>query len=282
MPLIVLCGYPLSGKTTFARKLESICEQKKVACFSKSDGDLNEPRDLLYRDSKAEKTTRARLRTEIERVLDKESLVICDSLNYIKGYRYELFCLARSLNTQYALVFCISSREQVMQRNYLLKQENGDYYSDEVLRGLMERFEPPLSENRWERPPFVVDENTDVDRECEQIISFCKDAKVALRAVIATKKLPVTANNILEQAEKVTQRIETQIFERCEPYIPLQLAESSHVFQSSRKVTLAELRKIRRSFMRVIQKNLSSYHSEREIADSFVEYLNTQLQQARH
>ncbi|GJQ12628.1 hypothetical protein GpartN1_g4419.t1 [Galdieria partita] len=282
MPLIVLCGYPLSGKTTFARKLESICEQKKVTCKLRGDGDLHEPRDLLYKDSMAEKTTRARLRTEIERVLDKESLVICDSLNYIKGYRYELFCLARSLNTQYALVFCNSSKKQVEQRNYHLKQENEDYYSDEILQGLMERFEPPLSENRWERPPFVVDEDTQVEWVCEQIVAFCKDAKVALRAVIATKKLPVTANCTLEQAEKVTQQMETEILQGCEPYVPLRLAGSSHVVQSSRKVTLAELRKIRRSFMRVIEKNLSSYHSEREIGDSFVEYVNRQLQQSSH
>lgn len=183
MPLIVLCGYPLSGKTTFARKLESKCEQKKVVCKRRGDDDLNEPRDVLYKDSKAEKTTRARLRTEIERALDNESLVICDSLNYIKGFRYELFCLARALNTQYALVFCVSSQEQVVQRNNILKQKNEDYYSEDILRGLLERLEPPLSDNRWERPPFVVDENTDVDEVCEQIIAYSKDAKAALRAV---------------------------------------------------------------------------------------------------
>jgi len=84
MPLIVLCGYPLSGKTTFARKLESLCTEKNVLCKRKGDEDLNEPRDSLYKDSKTEKTTRARLRNEIERVLDKNCLVVCDSVNYIK------------------------------------------------------------------------------------------------------------------------------------------------------------------------------------------------------
>jgi len=213
MPLIVLCGYPLSGKTTFARKLESLCTEKNVLCKRKGDEDLNEPRDSLYKDSKTEKTTRARLRNEIERVLDKNCLVVCDSVNYIKGYRYELFCLARSLNTQYALVFCTCSRNQVVERNNKRRQENSDCYSDEILQGLMERFEPPQSENRWERPPFVVDESTDCEQVAEQIIAFSKDAKSALRAVIATKKLPVHANCTLEQIEKVTQSIETEILQ---------------------------------------------------------------------
>jgi len=37
----------------------------------------------------------------------------------------------------------------------------------------MERFEPPQSENRWERPPFVVDESKDELSLCESIfLSF--------------------------------------------------------------------------------------------------------------
>jgi len=40
-----------------------------------------------------------------------------------------------------------------------------------------------------------------------------EDAKSALRAVIATKKLPVHANCTLEQIEKVTQSIETEILQ---------------------------------------------------------------------
>jgi tRNA uridine 5-carbamoylmethylation protein Kti12 len=46
-----------------------------------------------------------------------------------------------------------------VERNNKRRQENSDCYSDEILQGLMERFEPPQSENRWERPPFVVDES---------------------------------------------------------------------------------------------------------------------------
>lgn len=40
----------------------------------------------------------------MERHLSKETVVILDSLNYIKGYRYELYCIARALRTPNCVV----------------------------------------------------------------------------------------------------------------------------------------------------------------------------------
>ena len=45
----------------------------------------------------SEKNARASLKAAVERELSKESVLIADDLNYIKGYRYELFCIARAL-----------------------------------------------------------------------------------------------------------------------------------------------------------------------------------------
>ena len=46
-----------------------------------------------------EKNTRARLRSEVDRNLTKSTVVILDGLNAIKGYRYELWCIARAAAT---------------------------------------------------------------------------------------------------------------------------------------------------------------------------------------
>jgi len=40
-------------------------------------------------DASTEKILRASLKSEVERNLDNETIVILDSMNYIKGYRYE-------------------------------------------------------------------------------------------------------------------------------------------------------------------------------------------------
>lgn len=52
-----------------------------------------------------EKNTRAKLRTETDRQLGRTTTVILDSLNTIKGYRYELWCMARAAGTRCCVVW---------------------------------------------------------------------------------------------------------------------------------------------------------------------------------
>jgi protein KTI12 len=59
-----------------------------------------------YIDDKSEKNTRAALKSAVERLISKDTTVILDSLNYIKGYRYELFCLARAATTPHCVIYC--------------------------------------------------------------------------------------------------------------------------------------------------------------------------------
>ena len=89
MPLIIITGIPSSGKTRTALKLKTFLQETKgckVHLISeneivKSEGDKN---DVLS-DSKKEKTIRGALKSESIRLLTKDSVVICDGLNYIKG-----------------------------------------------------------------------------------------------------------------------------------------------------------------------------------------------------
>jgi len=51
-----------------------------------------------------EKKARGAFSAAIERVLNQDVVVIADGMNYIKGFRYQLFCLAKSLQTQHCVV----------------------------------------------------------------------------------------------------------------------------------------------------------------------------------
>ena len=59
---------------------------------------------FFYLDSKQEKDTRGTLKSEVDRWLTKDNLVILDSLNYIKGFRYELYCIARAQSSTHCVV----------------------------------------------------------------------------------------------------------------------------------------------------------------------------------
>ena len=43
-----------------------------------------------------EKNLRAWLKSDVQRLLSKDTIVILDAINYIKGYRYEINCIAKS------------------------------------------------------------------------------------------------------------------------------------------------------------------------------------------
>jgi tRNA uridine 5-carbamoylmethylation protein Kti12 len=51
-------------------------------------------------DSISEKSGRGNLFTATTRALGPERIVICDSLNYIKGFRYQMYCAAREAHSR--------------------------------------------------------------------------------------------------------------------------------------------------------------------------------------
>ena len=63
----------------------------------------------MYIDAAAEKITRGGLKSRVDHALNAKTLVILDSLNYIKGFRYELYCSCRAEGTQHCVVRTISS-----------------------------------------------------------------------------------------------------------------------------------------------------------------------------
>lgn len=102
----------------------------------------------------SEKNTRSLLRSSIDRALaQRRTIVIFDSLNSIKGYRYELWCLARGAATRYAMVHVDTPVEMCRTWNNTRK---GDTYPSEIFEDLSNRFERPDARNRWDAPLFSV------------------------------------------------------------------------------------------------------------------------------
>jgi protein KTI12 len=60
--------------------------------------------NLNFLDSKYEKDARGIIKSKVSKYLDKKIYVIVDSLNYIKGFRFELFKIARTSDTTNCVV----------------------------------------------------------------------------------------------------------------------------------------------------------------------------------
>lgn len=125
--LIIITGLPTSGKTTRAKELHAYLSSRIASSTNNpsssnpappppyrlhliSDTTLSIPRSAYdlspaslpahVRSANAsEKDARAALYAAVKRVLSPRDIVVLDGLNYIKGWRYQLFCEAKNVAT---------------------------------------------------------------------------------------------------------------------------------------------------------------------------------------
>ncbi|CAI9580632.1 unnamed protein product [Staurois parvus] len=163
MPLVVLCGFPCSGKSKKALDLKKHLEQTGRKVYIIGDHTLAVDKNSVYADSRKEKDLRGALRAEVERKLNKEDVVILDSLNYIKGYRYELFCLIKHVQTPHCLIHCVTAPDVSFTWNQ--DRQPDEQYTQDIFDALVQRFEAPDSRNRWDCPLFTVQKDDELPLE---------------------------------------------------------------------------------------------------------------------
>jgi protein KTI12 len=150
MPLIVMCGIPGSGKTSKSLALKEYFETKhKITVHIINEESMSLQKNEAYGDSIREKQTRAFLKSNVEKSLSTESITIMDSMNYIKGYRYELYCLSRQYKTTQCVVFCKSSIDTARANNSLNAENN---FCEFLFVDVGKRLEEPNPRNRWDSP----------------------------------------------------------------------------------------------------------------------------------
>jgi protein KTI12 len=129
MALVTIVGFPCCGKSTRASQIKEYLEKRireeaegpRLGVVLVDDDNSHVPRstydsmcpclhlppnreraDVLA--SHAEKPGRANLFSNLTRNLGPETIVICDSLNYIKGFRYQMYCAAREAHARVCTV----------------------------------------------------------------------------------------------------------------------------------------------------------------------------------
>lgn len=93
MPLIILTGFPSSGKTKRSQELVDFFRERGKTVHVVSEN-LAIPKagftkNEYFADSQKEKIVRSDLKSETVRLLTKDNVVILDAGNYIKGRTWE-------------------------------------------------------------------------------------------------------------------------------------------------------------------------------------------------
>lgn len=167
-----MVGIPCAGKTTRANQLKTYFEQthqKEVQIINEEFLGLSKAQYLA--DPQQEKILRASLKSNVERFIDPQRVVIIDSMNYIKGFRYELYCLVRNAVTTLCLVFCDTDIE--MARKICGEGGYENPFPEDMFTDYASRLERPNQGQRWDKPLFHLrfDEETPVDNIANAIFS---------------------------------------------------------------------------------------------------------------
>ncbi|WCJ22130.1 hypothetical protein M5689_004231 [Euphorbia peplus] len=299
MALVVICGQPCSGKSTAAVCLEEALKESesKLTVRIVSESSLHLDRNQSYANMTVEKNLRGVLRSEVDRSVSKDSIIIVDSLNSIKGYRYELWCLARAAGIRYCVVFCDVEETECQNWNKERREKGEDTYEDTIFEDLVRRFERPDRRNRWDSPLFELWPFKDgIQKSSSAILeavlyltkkadSKSRDVKI-LQPTIATQNTRFSDANSLYELDRATQEVINIIVEAQAqaiggPLNGISIGQDLPTLDTSRSVGLPELRRLRRTFMKLTgQTSLSGRPppSDSESAKRmFVDYLNREL-----
>ncbi|KAF2029251.1 chromatin associated protein KTI12 [Setomelanomma holmii] len=312
MPLVLISGYPSAGKTTRALQLKEYFGSKIASAGTDarvsrlrvhliSDQTLGVPRSV-YHTAKAEKDARAEEYSAVKRVLSRDDIVIADGLNYIKGFRYQLYCEAKAVQTPSCVVSLSNTirsaqgkltaqelhigtpAERCRENNkkLLADKDSSGGYDEEDFENLIFRYEEPNGMTRWDSPLFIVveeDPTPPCDQMWEALIGSDGKMKV-VKPNMATVLKPATEQNYLYELDKTTSDILAQILTYQKDHegegggsIKVQDVDKPIELPAT-PMTLPQLQRIRRQF---ISMNRQHSLSKARVKEVFVDYLNSEF-----
>lgn len=302
MPLVVVCGLPSSGKTERVRQLVEFlklnCDREvgkschivsiiliplrtSKSCIYDvpytqveviSDDFSAVSKNNVYASSQEEKTLRGVLKSNAERTLSPDRVVILDSLNYIKGFRYELFCLSKHTKSTHCVLLCETPVEQAREWN---SGRGDEKYSQDIFDALVMRFESPDSHNRWDSPLFVLHPDDPLPGADILAALLSRKAPPPNRS---TQSQPLSSASFLHELDRHTQEIIGRVLEAQGSGVAgnnITVPGTSEKLRLSRDISMAELRRMRRQFISYTK--MHPVEDSRAIPALFVRYLNTSL-----
>lgn len=300
MALVVMCGQPCSGKSTAAICLSAALtavDGPKPTVRIIDESSLHLSRNQSYENMTVEKNLRGVLRSEVDRSVSKDNIIIVDSLNNIKGYRYELWCIARAAGIRYCVVFCDTEESLCREWNKKREDKGESSYNDKIFEDLVRRFEKPDRRNRWDSPLFELFPSRDAIEQTSPIIADAVshltrkvDSKTrdirALQPTIATQNARSTDANTLYEMDRATQEVINAIVEAQSQGLGgslnrISLGQNLPCINIQRPIGLPELRSLRRTFIKLTGQYSLSGPPPPSDSDSakrmFVDYLNREI-----
>ncbi|KAI0534670.1 chromatin associated protein KTI12 [Xylaria digitata] len=330
MPLIIVTGFPTSGKSTRAGQLHTYLSERiknatpsgaapkyrlhlisdQTLSISRSVYDLSALPAHTRSANASEKDARAAIYGAVKRVLSDKDIVILDGLNYIKGWRYQLFCESKAVRTPSCILQIGCSKEKSREVNEVRLSSEAAGAQDARKLGndvddaegaydpanwenLVFRYEEPNPMTRWDSPLFTLIWG-DGEEQTRQVFDNLWEAVAGeTRKVVKPNQATVQRSrdadgDYLYVLDRETQDIVKRILEQQsdegggDAIIPRGSGQGGEdlvvELPASRKIGLPQLQRLRRAFMGLNRGGIGlegiGNMGPSRIRESFVGYLN--------
>ncbi|KFD53685.1 hypothetical protein M514_05390, partial [Trichuris suis] len=269
MSLVVLSGYPLSGKTALAHRLKE--ELPKYNCTHEVHLVLDSDSNSVMKDSVAERMSRAALKSTVQRLIQPNRIVVVDSTNYLQSFRYELCCLAKECKVGFLIVRCAANPDTVIERNKH-STNDGPIFDEAALRGAIERYEEPKERSKWDLH-FLYDAD-----DASSFPELCKSIVLGkpLKSNKSTQSAPPTEASFFPELDRITKTLTETMLNAVNngmhPGDRIPIGDSSYSIVLPEHVTAQSLISIRRQFVNYIRVN--PVEDARDLMGLFVEFVN--------
>ncbi|XP_014244356.1 protein KTI12 homolog [Cimex lectularius] len=284
MPLLIVVGLPSSGKTTRANEIkEYLSKEHNKVVHLISDNELFAKKSIdknaLVFDAQKEKEVRGCLKSEALRLLEKENVVILDSSNYIKGYRYELYCASKNSKSTQLTLETLGPKEVCWEWN--CQRQDGDKYTKEAFDALHLRYEAPDNRNRWDSPLVTLQAGDLLNGLSIYEALFLRKPPPPNQS---TQTAPLCSSNFLYELDKTTQDVVNAILSAKKlglegSRVKISGFDSCVLDELPSNLTPIQLAKLRRQFLNYTKLHPPSKQNESQmkLAQLFVQFLNTSL-----
>nr|XP_024383524.1 protein KTI12 homolog isoform X2 [Physcomitrium patens] len=264
-------------------------------------------------DMPREKNLRGMLRSAVDRAVSIDTIVIVDSLNNIKVFCYVGLIASplRYLQDNYRISATISMGSDFCSRVAYVADEaqcrawNEDRrlkalpaYEDKIFNDMVRRFERPDGKNRWNSRLFELHPGKeDIHEDSQAIVetvSFLTGNKNVggsrnpqkLQPTVATQNPRTSETNSLYELDRATQEIVLIVVDAQAQGVgglvrSVNLGEGLPIINLQRSVGLPELRRLRRTFLKLAGQSSLSGPPPLSVTKSakrmFADYLNREL-----
>lgn len=204
MSVILLCGVPGSGKTTLANNLKKELDSRGIENIIVTEPQVEAG---TFDTSANEGLGRSEFKEAILHELSSNRVLIADGMNFIKGFRYELFCSAREAKLGWCVAYCECDPEEARVRSL------PRYPNEKRLVRLIGRMEVPRESQKWDKPLFVVKDPNDP----EIIAKIINSARAK-----SSKLIPKKATTTGVQTAHISEQTDQIINEFCSQLLKIQ------------------------------------------------------------